>query len=620
MNLQEILIENALRNSRLDTPYAPIAGIGCHGQRRAVLCPWEDNRRIFLPEAMIADPAYSRLKSRCDYCLLRFRYDFEFWCATCITLRHKLTGLRVPFLLNAPQRRLLATLEQMRLADEPIRVILLKSRQWGGSTMIQSYMAWIQIVHRTDWNSLIAAHVSNTAANLRRLYETILRNYPEELWEGDEAPRFKAVSGAANTREIAGRGALVTVGSSHAPDSVRGLDISMAHLSEIAFWADTLGIDPRDFMRSVCGTVPLVPLSLIVMESTANGAGNFFHSEWQRAAAGDSAYRPVFIPWYDIEFNRAPVPDPEAFVGSFTPYELRLWEEFGLTLEQIYWYRLRLRELGDINLLRAESPTTPDEAFVSAETSVFSSRSIATMRQDCTSDPERGEVQGLTPTGPDALTDVGFLPDDNGALKVWRRPDTSAAVLDRYIVAVDVGGRSAMADWSVIAVLDRLPPGGGGPEVVAQWRGHCDHDILAWKAAAIARWYADALLVVESNSLDATLSGSSQYILETLNEYYSNLYSRKVRDTSRPDSWVDRVGFHTNRETKALIITTLIAMVRDCGYTERDPAALNEMAAFRQLPNGNYGARRGNHDDILMTRAMALYVASTLPPATPLLY
>ena len=177
-----------------------------------------------------------------------------------------------------------------------------------------------------------------------------------------------------------------------------------------------------------------------------------------------------------------------------------------------------------------------------------------------------------------------------------------------------------MADWSVIAVLDRMPPGGGGPEVVAQWRGHCDHDILAWKAAAIARWYADALLVVESNSLDATLSGSSQYILETLNEYYSNLYSRKVRDTSRPDSWVDRVGFHTNRETKALIITTLIAMVRDCGYTERDPAALNEMAAFRQLPNGNYGARRGNHDDILMTRAMALYVASTLPPATPLLY
>ncbi|MGI6219020.1 MAG: hypothetical protein ACOYJE_04035 [Bacteroidaceae bacterium] len=23
---------------------------------------------------------------------------------------------------------------------------------------------------------------------------------------------------------------------------------------------------------------------------------------------------------------------------------------------------------------------------------------------------------------------------------------------------------------------------GGVPEVVARWRGHCDHDILAWKA------------------------------------------------------------------------------------------------------------------------------------------
>lgn len=620
MDLQEILIENALRNSRLRVPYDPVAGIGCHGKRRAELCPWEDNRRILLPEPMLSDPAYARIKSRSDYCRLRFRYDFEYWCATCLTLRHKLSGLRVPFLLNAPQRRMLALLEEMRLADEPIRVILLKSRQWGGSTLTQAYMAWIQTVHRTDWNSLIAAHVSNTAATLRRLYGSMLNNYPEELWEGDEPPRFKAVSGAPNTREIAGRGALVTVGSSHAPDSIRGLDISMAHLSEIAFWTDTFGTDPRDLMRSVCGSVPLVPLSFIVMESTANGAGNFFHAEWQRAVSGNSAFRPLFIPWYEIEFNRAEVPDPAAFVSSFTPYELRLWEEFGLTLEQIYWYRLRLRELGDINLLHTECPTTPDEAFVSAETDVFSPRGIATLRQGCAAEPERGEVQGSKPTGPDALTDIGFIPDDNGSLKVWRRPDTSAAVLDRYIVAVDVGGRTSMADWSVIAVLDRMPPGGGGPEVVAQWRGHCDHDILAWKAAAIARWYDDALLVVESNSLDASLSGSSQYILETLNEYYSNLYSRKVRDTSRPDSWVDRVGFHTNRETKALVVTTLIAMVRDCAYTERDPAALAEMSAFRQLPNGNYGARRGNHDDILMTRAIALYVASTLPPAAPLLY
>ncbi|MDE6489004.1 MAG: hypothetical protein K2L46_06965, partial [Paramuribaculum sp.] len=129
-----------------------------------------------------------------------------------------------------------------------------------------------------------------------------------------------------------------------------------------------------------------------------------------------------------------------------------------------------------------------------------------------------------------------------------------------------------------------------------------------------ARWYGNALLVIESNSLEAASSGASGFILEELNAAYSNLYVRTVRTNAlRPDSFDSKVGFHTNRHTKALIITRLIAMVREGGYTERDPQALAEMAVYRQLPNGNYAAKEGFNDDILMTRAMALYVSSAIP-------
>lgn len=43
-------------------------------------------------------------------------------------------------------------------------------------------------------------------------------------------------------------------------------------------------------------------------------------------------------------------------------------------------------------------------------------------------------------------------------------------------------------------------------------------------------------------------------------------------------------------------------------HVERDSRACDEMASYTRLPNGAFGARQGCHDDILMTRAIALYV------------
>lgn len=613
-HIREIIAENALRNRRLETHYDPLTGREACGVRRMVSVEWEPTP-VWLPETMLLSPEYRRLRSRDDYRRLRFRHDFEYWCATCVNIRQKCSGRIAPLVLNAPQRRVLRTLEEMRLTDRPIRVVMLKARQWGGSTLVQFYMAWIQSVHRRNWNSLISAHVRNTAAVLRQLYSATLANYPEELWEGDEAPRFRPLTDAPNTRVIAGRGCNVTISSSFSPDSIRGIDLSMAHLTEVAFWQDTECNAPADMLRSIAGTVPLVPLSLIVLESTANGAGNFFHSEWQRAEKGMSNFTPVFVPWHEIEIYRLPVDDPARFVASMTSMEMAMWER-GLTLEMICWYRTKLRELGDLSLMQAEYPSDAAEAFVNSASDVFSRPALEALRDDCLDPVAVGDISGRAATGPDALLDVAFTPDAQGGLKVWQEPEPGE-MYNRYVVAVDVGGRSRGADWSVIAVFDRAPAGGGGPAVVAQWRGHCDHDILGWKAAAIASWYGNALLVIESNSLDAAAEGPSQYILEELNAVYPNLYVRTIRDNAlTPDTFDGKVGFHTNRRTKALIVTMLIAMVREGAYTERDVEAVGEMAVFRQLPSGNFAAKNGFHDDILMTRAIGLYVCATTAPPT----
>lgn len=65
----------------------------------------------------------------------------------------------IPFKLNRAQRRVLNKLEKLRKAGKPIKFILLKARQWGGSTLVQIYMLWIMLVHRRNWNTVICGDV-----------------------------------------------------------------------------------------------------------------------------------------------------------------------------------------------------------------------------------------------------------------------------------------------------------------------------------------------------------------------------------------------------------------------------------------------------------------------------
>ena len=60
--------------------------------------------------------------------------------------------------------------------------------------------------------------------------------------------------------------------------------------------------------------------------------------------------------------------------------------------------------------------------------------------------------------GADALKKVRFVEDRQGMLWVWSLPeiDEEEIITNRYLVIVDIGGRSNKADYSVILVC--LPP------------------------------------------------------------------------------------------------------------------------------------------------------------------
>ena len=267
----------------------------------------------------------------------------------------------------------------------------------------------------------------------------------------------------------------------------------------------------------------------------------------------------------------------------------------------------------------AEFPSTAIEAFVHSGEIIFNADHCELLRKTCRQPDFMGEIfsRSNRNTGRTALTELDLTPQHNGCFKIWTKPDTSVRVARRYIVSVDVGGRSAKADYSVITVLDRYwLIEGGVPEVVAEWRGHIDHDLLAWKAAQIATFYDNALLVIESNTIESKDNPDAytdDFILDQIADAYDNLYARQDPQRIReglPPRW----GFHTNRKTKTTLVDTMIAIVRTQSYIERNDLAIDEMLTYERLPNGGYAATLGHHDDILMTRMIALYVSQDIEP------
>ena len=199
------LIVNDLRQRFRDTIYDPVAGIGCIGRRVEVFGGHDGRKRVYVPKAMIEDPDY-RISgmTKAQWQRLRCRHDFEYWCATCAVVKIKTSEHDGPFILNPPQRRVAAVLERDRVAGLPIRLILLKARQWGGSTLIQMYMGWIQSCRRRNWNSLICAHVKDAASGIRGMYTKVARQLSPRVVGGRRTPQFKPYERSINVRQIAG--------------------------------------------------------------------------------------------------------------------------------------------------------------------------------------------------------------------------------------------------------------------------------------------------------------------------------------------------------------------------------------------------------------------------------
>lgn len=660
--VDSILRENDRRNAEITAVFNPITGKNSTGKRVKVVIPDFPIETQWLPVRMMKIPLVKRIleagsfdafmkgefgedythddkqKAIESFVRLRIRYDFPFWAAFYVYIKCKGGGEDVLFHLNRPQRRLVERLERMREARKPIRLILLKARQWGGSTCIQIYFAWLQLVHNVGLNSLIVGHVKDASTEVKDMFDRMLKAYPVkmlyrqgEIYDDNE-PKLVGVGGAQNIQRIPQRNCKIKIGTAEKPDSARGGDYNLVHCTEVGLWKTTEGKTPQQIVRSACSGILLRPNTAIVYESTANGTGNFFQIEYDAAKAGQSQFDYLFISWFEIEQYAAPVDNIVEFATELWKnrnnkntnsnreesgqYLWWLWEQ-GATLEAIWWYIQERAKYTDHGDMASEYPSDDVEAFVHSGARVFDKYKVEALKKTCKPPKYIGDIYAKGDEGEDALVRLRFNEDRQGQLWVWSLPDIDPEemITDRYLTVVDIGGRSNKADYSVIVVIDRLNQmDGGKPTVVAQWYGHIDMDLLAWKAAQIAAFYDNSLLVIESNTLEThdkerQVDGDqSAYILNQIKDVYLNLYERAQSDEEIRDQVPKKYGFHTNLATKPKIVSTLIKVIRDGLYVERDARCLDEYRTYEKKKNGGWGAITGKHDDLLMTRAIGLHI------------
>jgi hypothetical protein len=339
-------------------------------------------------------------------------------------------------------------------------------------------------------------------------------------------------------------------------------------------------------------SVPTSPTSMVVLESTANGVGNYFYKVWKAAEVGDNEYLPLFFPWWQHPEYTASFCNLGEKLGAAINEEERLLQRIGVDDDHLIWRRYAIRNLtgGDINQFHQEYPSTPDEAFIVSGTNVFSLDSLRAAFQ-----PLQGIRGHLIRNG----DKVEFKPDRAGPLTVYKKPHAN---LDwgRYYVGGDPS-RATYGDYACAQVINRRTY-----EQVATYRRKCDPMTFAEEVAKLGIWYNQAGLATENEGPGYATIG------RLIEMEYPFLYQRRYAEKHQ-GKIAEMYGWSTNFKSKEWAIGFLIKLLADRTLILHDEHTFAEMRDYITLNGGGYGPadEKHGHDDTVMAMAIACICAAT---------
>ncbi len=496
----------------------------------------------------------------------------------CLKIKTK-SGTVVPFRLNDAQRKLYAVAKRQQDAGKPVRLIILKARQLGFSTLTEG-LIFHACATRKNVNALIVAHREDATANLFRMSKLFYDELPapvKPMLRASNAQElvFENPSKLRSEREARpGLRSRIRCATAGGRGIGRSDTLQCVHLSEYAFWPD--GADGKaSTLAGILQAVPSLPGTMVVIESTANGFEDF-KERWDAAVAGENDFEPVFFAWFENpDYSMPVVPGTE-----WTPEERDLKTAYQLTDEQLQWRRWCIANNcgGSLDMFRQEYPASPGEAFLHSGTGVFDNEQIVLRLERLPSPAGRGE-----------FTDGEWTESETGAITLYELPEEGVP----YVLGGDTAGEGS--DYFTAIVIDNVTG-----RIAAKLRQKYSEPEYVRQIFALGRFYNDALVAIETNF--------STYPVMKLQEMeYPNQYSREREDTYTRQMRKS-YGFRTDRQSRPRAIANLVEVFSSHPEWFTDRELLEEMLTFCYNEDHRPEALAGKHDDLVMGAAITYAV------------
>ena len=481
----------------------------------------------------------------------------------------------INFKLNAPQMKLYNVIKEQKAKHKPVRIIILKARQMGFSTLTEAIL-FKETVTKKNINTGIITHVEEATNNLFNMSKLFYNELPDPIKPQVQNSNAKEL--IFNNRDNTGLNSRIRCMTAGSTGVGRSATYNNLHLSELAFWQG----DKKVILNGLMQTVPNKENTMVIIESTANGY-EYFKELYDGAVAGTNDFIPVFVGW-----NELPEYKMEYSGFKLDKEEHSLVDNFGVTLDQLEWRRWCIRNNcgNDIDLFHQEYPISPEQAFISSGKCYFNTENIINRINELKEPLSKGTFIYDYNDNTRRIDKFEYKQSDNGFISIYEEPRERIP----YVIGGDTAGEGS--DYFVAHVIDNTTG-----KVVAKLRHEFDEVEFTRQVYCLGKYYNYALIGLECNF-------STYPVNELEGLGYRKQYVREVEDTYT-HKLQKKLGFRTTSITRPRILAQLQTIVLEEIDKITDKETLQEMLTFIKNEKGRAEAQEGYHDDQVMSLAIA---------------
>lgn len=551
---------------------------------------------------------------------------------------------------NYLQRKVQSVIARFEELELPVRIIGLKPRQKGSTTFFSA--ASYCFLRRKSASAIIIGGQFAQVSEAWGMWQTYAKNDTFDGWNNTGEVNTKAGAWSHGSKLIGetAKDVLAGIGGTH----------QVLHMFEVARWAKHGVANSSEVMGNIMKAIPLIPDSMIIMESTAEGDTGPFPTRFKGAITAEEflsgektpqagSFVSVFAGWHEFEDSAMRLTEDEKRIIRDTldadeeySGEKELIETYAVTgedgvtrlgtsvvdhdvWEQLAWRRWAIREEceRDKDKFDRDYPHSARVAFQKSGAGRFNATGLAIQRKNLAKrlPPKYGIIEEVR------QREIAFRATDKREAKIIIFEDPIPGCkyvgsLDPMTGATQTGGLdpdrhgffiiragywNAKGQWVRPCTAARV--------VQCRW----DVGVMEPEVWKLARMYGSScgcLIAIEMNR-DAGFT-------VLLKARGANLYMREMFD-QREQKTTKALGFVTTERTREMLIETMATAIRGWdtaggGIDILCSDALDQFDNFVRKENGRSEAGDGYKDDDVFSISLGLTVighATTyMPPRT----